>query len=146
MTGGRARPAPTLAKHLWGPGGTPLRPALLTALETLAGARLAQEIARIRLLYEAAPLALVAEAAGGRASTGRARILEHVATHYDQRTPCYIGSAEEVAWARRIIAAFEQAQAAGQGVVVVDGRLIENLHVADARRLVGLAEAIAAAA
>ena len=51
---------------------------------------------RIRLLYEAAPLALVAEAAGGRASTGRARILDVVATDYHQRTPIYIGSAEEV--------------------------------------------------
>ena len=58
---------------------------------------------RIRLLYEAAPLALVAEAAGGRASTGRARILDVVATRYDQRTPCYIGSAEEVAWAERCV-------------------------------------------
>jgi fructose-1,6-bisphosphatase I len=56
---------------------------------------------RIRLLYEAAPLALVAEAAGGRASTGRARILDVVATDYHQRTPLYIGSAEEVAWAER---------------------------------------------
>src|SRR5262249_5472082 len=35
-------------------------------------------------------------------------------------------SEEEVASARRIIAAFEQAQAAGQGVAVVDGKLIEN--------------------
>jgi fructose-1,6-bisphosphatase I len=56
---------------------------------------------RIRLLYEAAPLALVAETAGGRASTGRARILDVVATDYHQRTPLYIGSAEEVAWAER---------------------------------------------
>jgi fructose-1,6-bisphosphatase I len=54
---------------------------------------------RIRLLYEAAPLALVAEAAGGRASTGRGRILDVVATDYHQRTPLYIGSPEEVAWA-----------------------------------------------
>jgi len=58
---------------------------------------------RIRLLYEAAPLALVGEAAGGRASTGRTRILDVVATEYHQRTPCYIGSAEEVAWAERCI-------------------------------------------
>ena len=58
---------------------------------------------RIRLLYEAAPLALVAEAAGGRASTGRARILDVVATRYDQRTPCYIGSAKEVTWAERCV-------------------------------------------
>ena len=56
---------------------------------------------RIRLLYEAAPLALVAEAAGGRASTGRGRILEVAATDYHQRTPLYIGSAEEVGWAER---------------------------------------------
>jgi fructose-1,6-bisphosphatase I len=54
---------------------------------------------RIRLLYEAAPLALVAEAAGGRASTGRGRILEVATTDYHQRTPLYIGSAEEVGWA-----------------------------------------------
>lgn len=51
---------------------------------------------------------------------------------------------QEVAWARRIIAAHADAVAAGQGVVVVDGRLIENLHVDDARRIVQLAEAIAA--
>jgi fructose-1,6-bisphosphatase I len=56
---------------------------------------------RIRLLYEAAPLALVAEAAGGRASTGRGRILEVAATDYHQRTPLYLGSAEEVGWAER---------------------------------------------
>ena len=56
---------------------------------------------RIRLLYEAAPLAFVAEAAGGRASTGRGRLLDVVATDYHQRTPLYIGSPEEVAWAER---------------------------------------------
>jgi len=48
----------------------------------------------------------------------------------------------EVAWARRIIAAYEAARAAGKGVVVVDGRLVENLHVLEARRLVALAEMI----
>ena len=45
--------------------------------------------------------ALVAEAPGARASTGRARILDVVATDYHQRTPLYIGSAEEVTWAER---------------------------------------------
>ena len=53
-------------------------------------------------------------------------------------------NAETLARARRIIDAHEQAARAGQGVVVVDGRLVENLHVAEARRLVQLAEAIAA--
>lgn len=52
-------------------------------------------------------------------------------------------SEKAVAWARRIIAAFEEATAEGKGVVVVDGKLIENLHVAEARRQVKLAEAIA---
>jgi citrate lyase subunit beta/citryl-CoA lyase len=52
-------------------------------------------------------------------------------------------SPEQVDWSRRIIAAFEEATAAGKGVVVVDGKLVENLHVAEARRQVALAEAIA---
>lgn len=53
-------------------------------------------------------------------------------------------SEADVAWAHKIIAAFEAAQAEGKGVVVVEGKLIENLHVAEARRLVTLAEATAA--
>jgi citrate lyase subunit beta/citryl-CoA lyase len=53
-------------------------------------------------------------------------------------------SEAEVAFARRIIAAHAEAAAAGKGVVLVDGRLIENLHVENARRLVALADAIAA--
>jgi citrate lyase subunit beta / citryl-CoA lyase len=52
----------------------------------------------------------------------------------------------EVAWARRIIEASEAARAVGKGVVVVDGKLVENLHVLEARRLVAMAEAIAARA
>jgi citrate lyase subunit beta/citryl-CoA lyase len=51
-------------------------------------------------------------------------------------------SAEEVDHARRIIAAYREAQEQGQGVAVLDGQLIENLHVENARRLVALAEAI----
>jgi len=50
----------------------------------------------------------------------------------------------EVALARRIIDAHAEAASKGQGVVVVDGKLIENLHVEDARRTVTLAETIAA--
>jgi citrate lyase subunit beta/citryl-CoA lyase len=53
-------------------------------------------------------------------------------------------SADEVAWARRIIAAHTEAVAAGKGVVLVDGKLIENLHVDSARRLVAEADQIAA--
>lgn len=49
----------------------------------------------------------------------------------------------EVAWSHRVIAAHQEAVAVGKGVVVVDGRLVENLHVVNARRIVALAEQIA---
>lgn len=55
-------------------------------------------------------------------------------------------SSAEVSWARRIIDAYEAALAEGKGVVVVDGKLVENLHVVEARRLVALAESIEARA
>lgn len=47
---------------------------------------------KLRLLYEAAPLALIAERAGGRAYDDRGRILERVATELHERTPLFIGS------------------------------------------------------
>jgi citrate lyase subunit beta/citryl-CoA lyase len=53
-------------------------------------------------------------------------------------------SEEDVTQARKIMAAFEEASAAGKGVVVVDGKLVENLHVEIARRQVAMAEAIQA--
>jgi len=53
---------------------------------------------------------------------------------------------EDVAWVRTIIAAHAQAVAAGRGVVLVEGKLIEHLHVEEARRVVALADAIAEAA
>jgi len=52
-------------------------------------------------------------------------------------------SSEEVTSARRIIAAHAEAIAAGTGIVVVDGKLIESLHVQSAQQTVALAEAIA---
>ncbi len=50
----------------------------------------------------------------------------------------------EVDFSHRIIEAHGEAAAEGKGVAVVDGRLIENLHVENAKRLVNLAEAIEA--
>ena len=55
-------------------------------------------------------------------------------------------SEEEVAFSRKIIEAHAAAAAEGKGVVVVDGKLIENLHVENAKRLVVLSEAIEAMA
>ena len=50
----------------------------------------------------------------------------------------------EVEHARKVIAAFDEGVAQGKGVVTVDGRMIENLHVANAQRTLAVADAIAA--
>lgn len=67
--------------------------------------------------------------------------------HPKQIGPCnrvFTPRPEDVAWSRKIIQAHADAAARGEGVVVVDGKLIENLHVESARRVVGMADAIAA--
>jgi citrate lyase subunit beta/citryl-CoA lyase len=51
----------------------------------------------------------------------------------------YAPSPEEIEWSRRIIAAHAEAASAGKGVVLVDGKLIEGLHVENARRLLAVA-------
>jgi len=53
---------------------------------------------------------------------------------------------KEVELARRQIDAFQAAEAAGQGVAVVDGKIVENLHVATARDTLAKVDAIAALA
>jgi citrate lyase subunit beta/citryl-CoA lyase len=65
--------------------------------------------------------------------------------HPGQLDPCnrvFAPSAEEIENSRKIIDAFAKAQAEGRGVVTVDGRMIENLHVDNARRVLALADAI----
>ena len=52
-------------------------------------------------------------------------------------------SEADVAQARRVVAAFAEAEAAGQGVVTVDGRMVENLHRDIALRTLAVADAIA---
>lgn len=58
---------------------------------------------KLRLLYEACPLALLAEQGGGAASTGRERILDIVPRTIHQRVPLHIGSRAEVALAEDYI-------------------------------------------
>ena len=55
-------------------------------------------------------------------------------------------SEAEIDLARRQIAAFEEVEASGQGVAVVDGRIVENLHIVTARETLAKADAIAAMA
>jgi citrate lyase subunit beta/citryl-CoA lyase len=67
--------------------------------------------------------------------------------HPSQIGPCnetWAPTAEAVDDARALIATFEAAVAEGRGVVTHNGRMIENLHVENARRVLGLADAIAA--
>lgn len=67
--------------------------------------------------------------------------------HPSQLDPCnevFAPSADEVDSAREIIAAFEEAERDGRGVVTVNGRMIENLHVDQARQTLAQAEAIEA--
>jgi citrate lyase subunit beta/citryl-CoA lyase len=49
---------------------------------------------------------------------------------------------EAVGWARTVAAAFAEPQNAGKGVLKVEGRMVERLHLAEAQRLMAVAEAI----
>lgn len=65
--------------------------------------------------------------------------------HPSQVEPCnevFAPSAAELEMAGKIVSAFRTAQAEGKGVVTVDGRMIENLHVEQAERALALATAI----
>ena len=62
----------------------------------------------------------------------------------DVANEAFAPSAAEIDLARRQIAAFEETMASGQGVAVVDGKIVENLHVETARKTLAKAEAIAA--
>ncbi len=65
--------------------------------------------------------------------------------HPSQVEPCnkvFAPSAAELEMAGKIVAAFKAAQAEGKGVATVDGRMIENLHVEQAKRALALAGAI----
>lgn len=68
--------------------------------------------------------------------------------HPAQITPCnqvFSPSAEELRWAEAVIAAFALPENAGKGAVSVNGKMAELLHLEQAKRLVAVAERIAAA-
>ncbi len=67
--------------------------------------------------------------------------------HPGQIAPCnkaFSPSPEEVAWASKMIAAFDLPENKSKGVVSIDGRMVERLHAEMARRTVAIADAIAA--
>lgn len=65
--------------------------------------------------------------------------------HPSQVTPCneiFSPTDEEVTWSRAIIAAFDNPENDHKGVITVDGKMVERLHLAMAERTVAIADAI----
>ncbi len=88
---------------------------------------------------------LEAECVQGRDMGFDGKTLIHPA-QLDTANAVFAPSAAEIALAQRQIAAYDHAAAAGHGVAVLDGHIVENLHVVAARRVLGQAAAIAAMA
>ena len=65
-------------------------------------------------------------------------------THLEVANRVFAPDAEAVAWARTVAQAFDLPDNAGKGVLKVEGRMVERLHLEQARRLIAVAEAIAA--
>ena len=65
---------------------------------------------RLRLMYEANPMAFLVEQAGGAATNGRSRLLETTSTQLHQRVPVFLGSKNEVLEATRYHNEFDAAQ------------------------------------
>lgn len=88
---------------------------------------------------------LRAECEQGRDMGFDGKTLIHPA-QLDTANAAFAPSEAEIDLARRQIAAFDAAKAAGQGVAVVDGKIVENLHIVTATATLAKAEAIAAMA
>jgi (3S)-malyl-CoA thioesterase len=135
-----------LAKEL-GSRFRPDRLALQTGLGLCLLAAKAQGLAIIDGVYNAFrdEAGLRAECEQGRDLGFDGKTLIHPA-QLDIANACFAPSEAEVDLARRQIAAFDAAKAAGQGVAVVDGRIVENLHIVTAKATLSRAAAIAAMA
>ena len=130
-----------LAKDL----GSQSRAALATALQQCLLAARAAGIVALDGVYNAFQddEGLRAECAEGRALGFDGKTLIHPA-QLAIANAAFGPSEAEIDLARRQIAAFEAAEAEGQGVAVLDGRIVENLHVVTARATLAKADAIAA--
>jgi citrate lyase subunit beta/citryl-CoA lyase len=81
--------------------------------------------------------------AGGRAMGFDGKTLIHPA-QIAVANEAFGYSAEDVEHARRLLEVWQAALDQGKGVAVLDGKLVENLHAAEAERVVAFADAIAA--
>jgi citrate lyase subunit beta/citryl-CoA lyase len=66
-------------------------------------------------------------------------------THLEVANRAFAPEPEAVAWARTVTMAFDSPENSAKGVLKVEGRMVERLHLAQARRLIAVAEAIEAA-
>ena len=132
-----------LAKEL-GCGTRPDRLPLMHALQTCLLAARAAGIPCIDGVFNAFQDedGLRAECAQGRDLGFDGKTLIHPA-QVAVANAAFAPTAAEADLARRQIAAFEAAAAEGQGVAVLDGRIVENLHVDTARRTLAKLDAIA---
>ena len=121
------------------------RPALMMALQMCLLAAKAAGIVALDGVYNAFQddEGLRAECVEGRDLGFDGKTLIHPA-QIAIANAAFGPSAEEIALAHRQIAAFAEAQAQGQGVAVVDGKIVENLHIVTAKATLAKAEAIAA--
>jgi citrate lyase subunit beta/citryl-CoA lyase len=123
------------------PGRAPLLPHLAT---TLLAAREAGIVVLDGVYNDVKDLAgFEAECRQGQEMGFDGKTLIHP-TQVEVANTVWAPTQAEVEHARRVIEAFDEAQRDGRGVVTVDGRMIENLHVDNARRTLSVAEAIAA--
>jgi citrate lyase subunit beta/citryl-CoA lyase len=124
-----------------GPDRAPLVPAL--AMSVMAAR--AHGLAMIDGVYNDIPdlEGLARECAQGADLGFDGKSLIHP-THLDIANRVFSPEPEAVAWARTVAKAFDSAENAGKGVLKVEGRMVERLHLVEALRLIAVADAIAA--
>jgi citrate lyase beta subunit len=61
-------------------------------------------------------------------------------TRLEQKCPKRSEDIQEVEYSQRVLEAFEKAKAEGRGATQLDGKLVENVHVAMAQRILKIAE------
>lgn len=122
------------------PGRAPVVPALALAV---LGARAAGKVVLDGVFNAIKDDAgFRAEARQGREMGFDGKTLIHP-SQVDPANAVFGPSQDELADATKIVQAYEQAQAAGESVITVDGRMIESLHVRNAERILALADRIA---
>lgn len=116
---------------------------MMMALQTCLAAARAAGIVCVDGVYNAFKDddGLRAECAQGRALGMDGKTLIHPA-QLEIANEVFAPTQDQIDLARRQIAAFEEAQSKGEGVAVVDGRIVENLHIETARATLARAAAI----